>query len=420
MNRFAEHCHRVSPHDLTFLAGVPCVYHCHHFNLFHDQTIDDVLGESAGFDLRMRVARDQFVLLVSNLADRLGASTPAEIAALARSVFATMGHGNLAFEGAGASTRSTGEHLHYGFAWREKYGSRVKRIDPMDAVAAGMTAAIAKLTDPAAADYRGRELQCIAMRAPHCVLVVEKDPSRSSALTVAAPQILPRLPSDAVRGLDEDTIARIAAGLDAFLRTVSGDSRGLIDAFNVLVTHHLSGYYNETAFQAVRHVEAISPSVVGACEALLREAGHVCVFNTFGNVLLSPEWESLVGPLSGDPHDIVVGCTAIARGLGFGHWSIAEHEPGKRLVVQTSANYEAAHWLERFGPDARPRTYFMQGAVLAFMVLSQRVAWKERPQLTQAFYDQLFRGEGLGFRVSTPRCLTMGHEMTEVVVEKER
>ncbi|MBX7197108.1 MAG: hypothetical protein K1X94_33980 [Sandaracinaceae bacterium] len=420
MNRFADHCHRVSPHDLTFLAGVPCVYHCHHFNLFHDQTIDDVLGESAGFDLRMRVARDQFGLLVANLAAKTGATLPAEIAALARSVFATMGQGNLAFEGIGASTRATGEHLHYGFAWREKYGARVRRVDPSDAVASGMTAAVARLTGPDNVDYLGRELQCVSMRAPSCQIVVERDARPDMRSVIAAPQILPRLPSQAVTGLDEDVISNITAGLDTFLRGVGGDERGLIDAFGVLVTHHLSGYYNETAFQAVRHVEAISPSVAGACEELLREAGHVCVFNTFGNILLSPEWEGLVGRPTGDPHEIVRGCTAIARGLGFGHWAIAEHAPGKRLVLRTSSNYEAAHWLERFGPDTRSREYFMQGAALAFMVLSQRVRWSERPQLTQAFYDQLFRGDGLGYRVSTPRSLTMGDELTEVVVEQTR
>ncbi|GAB4109960.1 MAG: hypothetical protein OHK0013_45720 [Sandaracinaceae bacterium] len=417
MNRFADHCHRVAPHDLTFLAGVPCVYHCHHFNLFHDQTIDDVLGERASFDLRMRVARDQFGRLLANLAKTLGASLPAEITALAQSLTATMGHGKLSFEGTGDATRAMGEHLHYGFAWREKYGTRVRRIDPTDAVAAGIIAAVARLTSPGELDYLGRELQCVAMRAPACQLVVERETQKEALPVVDSARILPRLTGAPVTSVGEDDIARITQGLDTFLRSVGGDERGLIDAFGVLVTHHLSGYYNETAFQAVRHVEAISPAVVGSCEDLLREAGHVCVFNTFGNILLSPEWEGLVGPVRDDPEEIVLGCTAIARGLGFGHWSIAEHVPNERLVMRTTSNYEAAHWLERFGPDTKSREYFMQGAALAFMVLANRVRWSERPQLTQAYYDQLFRGDGLGFRVSAPRSLTMGHDLTEVVVE---
>ena len=416
MNRFSEHGTRAEPHDLTFLAGTPYVYHCHHFNLFHDQTIDDVLGEEAGFELRMRSSRDNFKPLLESLFARMSAWTVPEKIVLAQELFASMGQGRLSFEGEGATLTATGEHLHYGFAWREKYGARVRRIDPTDAVASGFVAALAQITSPDDAAFTGRERECVAMRASACRIVVEKD-ARPAGAVVREPEIVKHL-GKSEGGLDEAEISGIAAGLSGFMKPVAGDARGLVDAFGVLVTQHLSGYYNETAFAAVRHVEAISPNVAAACEDLLREAGHVCVFNTFGNILLSPEWEGMVGPLTGDPHDIVKGCCAIARGLGFGRWTIGEHVPGKKLVLRTSSNYEAAHWLERFGVDVRSRAYFMQGAALAFMVLAQRVPWRSKPQLTPAFYDQLFRGEGIGYRITTPRCLTMGHEVTEVVIER--
>ena len=34
----------MASHNHTFFAHTPVVYHCHHFNLFLDQTIDDALG----------------------------------------------------------------------------------------------------------------------------------------------------------------------------------------------------------------------------------------------------------------------------------------------------------------------------------------------------------------------------------------
>lgn len=53
-----------------------------------------------------------------------------------------MGHGRLALAtGPGGSGEATGTHLHYGFAWREKYGPQVRRESPADAFAAGFAAA---------------------------------------------------------------------------------------------------------------------------------------------------------------------------------------------------------------------------------------------------------------------------------------
>ncbi|MDW8246403.1 MAG: hypothetical protein RMJ84_07490 [Sandaracinaceae bacterium] len=417
MHPYAAYFERYGEHGSIFLAGIPCVYHCHHFNLFHDQTIDDILGESAGFELRMKVARNHFRELFARLARRTGKELPNEIVALAQALLASLGHGRLICEGTGLALRAEGEYLHYGFAWKEKYGSRVRRLDPADAVAAGAVAAIAELTGQKDQRLIGRELQCVAMRAPRCVFAVDRDLSRDASRPISLEELRKHIPGGVERGLYEEEIHEITTKLIEFLRSVSGDERGLIEGFNVFVTLHLASYYNDTAFEAIRHIEAVSPGAVSSAESLLREAGHVCVFNTFGNIILSPEWEALVGPLTGDPRDVVRDCTAIARGLGFGHWAIAEHIPGKRIVLRTTANYEAAHWLHRFGPCSKSRSYFMQGAGVAFLVLSTRVRWKERPQLTQAFYDGLFHGGDLGVRLEVPRCITMGHEVTEVVVE---
>ncbi len=416
MNRFAEHTTLIPEHDLTFLAGTPYVYHCHHFNLFHDQTIDDVMGEDAGFAMRAEVAAAAFAPLLTALYERASARTIPERLELAQALFASMGQGRVDFDLSGSTPRATSTHAHYGFAWREKYGSRVRRFDPVDSVAAGFVAAVFETTSERGDRFEVVEKECIAMRASSCVF--EGRPA-----TRPRP---PRLPLEAdlrpffgpsERGVDEAAIAEITKGLQGFLRGVSGDERGLVQAFNVFVTQHLASYYNETGFNAVRHAEAVSRPSVGPAEDLLREAGHVCVFHTFGNILLSPEWEGMVGPLGGAPEEIVRGCTAIARGLGFGRWAVAEFEKGRRLVLRAGANYEAAHWRFRHGVSERSRSYFMQGAALAFMVLAHRVPWAERPQLDGRFYDDLFRRSGgLGFSIDVPRCVTRGDDVTEVVI----
>lgn len=403
----------LEPHDLTFMEEVPYVYHCNHYNLFHDQTIDDCLGDAAGLDLRVRAAHAAFrpLLLIATR----GASTPVERLSIAISTFAEMGQGRLVFEvtADGGIARTT--HGHYGFCWAEKYGSQVNRTLPADAVASGFVAAATEVAfDLPPGTMQVVEEACVARKDPECIFRVTRAP-RAVALppTVDLRQVEATL-GDSLGGKHEGWIGRTADTLQDMVKSASGDERGLIEAFGVFVTRHLTNYYLETAYAAVRQVPEASRHLA---ESLLREAGHVCVFNTFGGILLSPEWESVCGPLTGDPEEIVRGCVAIARGLGFGRWAIQELT-SDRLVLSATSNYEAPFYVARFGQSDQPRCYFFQGAALAMMVLAHRVDWKAAPQLTQSFYDSLFRGSGLGFECQATTCQTMGHDRTEVVVTR--
>lgn len=402
--------------SLTFLAEIPYVYHCHHYNLFHDQTIDDALGEVEGTRVRTTAAHNAFRELLGAVFAKSGATTPAERISLASELFAWMGHGKLSLNvsAAGGSARSAS--LHYGYAWREKYGTRVKRSEPADAVAAGFAAAATELAFDLSSDaIAAAEHKCIAARDAECELALTPSTGHAASRPINE-AIVRHLVVPPLRGVDESRIAQIASGLLEFMRGVAGDDRGLISAFNVFVAAHLPGYYNETVYETVHLVERTMIGSVPAIEALMREAGQVCVFSTFGNVLLSPEWEGLVGPPTGVPTDVMSFCTAIARGLGFGHWLISEYEPGKRLVIQCTSTYEVPFYRTRYGVASKPRSYFVQGAALAMMTLAESVKWTERPQLTNNYYVELFRSKPR-YRVEQTLCLMRGDPVSELVVE---
>jgi hypothetical protein len=402
--------------SLTFLAGIPYVYHCHHYNLFHDQTIDDALGETEGLRVRTTAARHAFRELLDAVFAAATATTPAERISLATELFAWMGQGRLSLDVTHAGGRARSASLHYGHAWREKYGSRVKRDEPTDAVAAGFAAAANELAFDLAADtVAAAEHRCVATRDAECEFELRPGQGESSRPPIDAAMVR-RYVAPPVRGADEDRIAQIARGLVEFMRGVRGDERGLVAAFSVFVTAHLPSYYNETVYEAVHHVERTAAAAVPAVEALMREAGQVCVFNTFGNVLLSPEWEGLVGPPTGVPSDVIAFCTAIARGLGFGHWLISEYEPRKRLVLRATSSYEVPFYRARYGLANKPRSYFIQGAALAMMLLAETVQWTERPQLSNGYYLNLFRGKPR-YRVEQTRCMMRGDTISEYVVD---
>lgn len=406
----------LAPHDLTFLGGAPYVYHCHHYNLFHDQTVEDILGEELGDAVRTRAAASAFHDLLTALAAHTGMTTPAERVQLGQALVAAMGHGKLSIDAREDGGHAQGSHLHYGYTWGEKYGSRVRRYAPIDSVAGGFAAAINEVAfGLPKGGIRAVEVTCVAKRDPACLFRLERTDA-SPQPVVSESEFARILGERSEGGLHEERIARIAATLQQFMRGVAGDDRGLVEAFGVFVTMHLSNYYNETAYESIRTTEANNPALLTAAEGLFREAGHMCVFNTFSNILLSPEWEGVAGPLEDDPLGIVLGCLSIARGLGFGRWSLDEYEPGKRLVLSSTSNYEAPFWLARYGQSDRPRSYVFLGAALAIMVVASRMRLWDHPVLDGEAYARLFKGAGLGFDATLTECQTMGAARTVAVV----
>jgi hypothetical protein len=414
-----DHRAYAAEHDLMFLAGSPVVYHCHHFNLFLDQTIDDALGSKDGQALRISAAHEFARDLLERAVTRVRADTPAERVQVAQQLFKAMGHGALSAQLQASGGTARGSFTHYGFTWKEKYGAVVRRRFGADAVAAGFLAAATEVAyDLAPGSILARETNCIALKHDHCDFVIEPAATPAAFGAIVGPEEHRSVAQPPVAGLFEDKIAAIAAGLRDFTAGVAGDERGLVQAFGVFVTMHMAGYYNRISYDAARAVEARAPALVGDVEELLRESGHVCVFNTFGGIMLSPEWDGMVGAPGEDPTDVIIGCVAIARALGFGHWYVHEYEPRKRLVVRASSTYESGYYNTRHGRSTRPREYFLQGAVLAFMQLAHRVQWQKKPALTQPFYDSLFKGE-IPCKMEQSKSLQCGDAFSEIVVSSK-
>ena len=171
----------VPTHDLKLLGSTPYVYHCHHFNLFHDQTVEDALGEAEGFKVRSRAARNSARQLLQGLIKASGATTPVERLQLATTIFSWMGHGSLELQTQGDGGSARGDYLHYSFAWREKYGSKVRRNHPIDAFAAGFAAAATEVAfDLTPESLSSGERSCFACREPSCEFeIVPVEPEES-------------------------------------------------------------------------------------------------------------------------------------------------------------------------------------------------------------------------------------------------
>ena len=183
---------------------------------------------------------------------------------------------------------ATGRFLHYGHAWNEKYGQLVNRSEPVDAVAAGFAAAALATAHNLAPDrLEAEESACVALRATECAFSIGPANRPETPRAKVEVEALRRSVQPTFTGQSESDIVAITNGLRDLTAGVAGDERGLVQAFGVYVTMHLTNYYNRISYDALDVMQKEAPGAVGVFESLLRESGHVCVFNTFGGILLS-------------------------------------------------------------------------------------------------------------------------------------
>ena len=379
-------------HEMDFLAGSQIVAHCHHFNLAWDQTMDDALGEEVGRRVRTNAAHRASYRFLRRLVDDAGATSPVERLRLAGLVFSAMGHGKLHLAVGRSGGLVRGEQLHYGFGWREKYGHRLSRSAPADAFAAGFSAAATEVAYGLDPGSRGaREECCIVDGSAGCNIRVSTSGAEAMLPLGVDPESARDVLPPRLDGLHEDRVAPIVGGLRDFLSGVAGDERGMIEAFGVLVTTNLSDYYNHAATDVLQIIAEHKPHAVEAFRSLLIEAGQSCAFHTFGGILCSPEWESMAGPPTGDPQDVVLGCLGIARALGFGRWSVEEFIPWERLVMTSPGTYETL-FTRLMGDDVtRGPEGIFPGAGIGIMQLAHGVSWQPRPTIDGNLYLDLAR-----------------------------
>ena len=402
-----------------YIAGAPVIYHCNHFNLFLDQTVADAAGPVIGWRIRYTAAEQSAYQVLCSLRDQLGVESFDERIELATTLFSMLGHGTLQLELRPDGGTARGQYLHYSFAWKQKYGSRVRCRNPQDPFAAGYIAATAAMVyGVKPGTYDTKEVSCAAMHEVECVFSITRV-AGGEVFELPERARIDELTHAVSAGVYDEQIDAISSGLRDFLTGVHADENGVIEGFGVLITQHLAGYYNALTYNTMAHVREHMPMAIPAMESLLRESAHVCVFYTFGGIMASPEWDALVGRPQGTMGDVVYSCVAIARALGFGRWSLHAFEPDKRLVLRAPQTYESAYHRLLGGGESGQADYFIQGAAVAMMRLSSNVDWHETEiSFDEARYTELFRAGKSPWKVTQRSCVSNGGACVEVCVEK--
>lgn len=196
-----------------------------------------------------------------------------------------------------------------------------------------------------------------------------------------------------------------------------GNEEGLIPAFGLYLTRHYAGYYNRVSYEYLHSARARGEEMEAAARRALIEAGHVCAFNTFGGIMLSQEWEAVLGPMLESREDWVHGIVAVIDALGWGVWDVEALTPGEELRVSIANSYESTGYLAEYGGAEGSCCFLATGGVAGVMNLIYHGDILARPALTPEYYAKLFGAEG-HFTAEEVACRAAGAERCEVVARR--
>lgn len=391
------------------VGGEAMVLHCHHYNCFLQRSIQDAEYIDSAPILVGAAAEMAFAQL-ANLLSRTPdvAARKATVEALYRACgLGLIDLSGLTERGGEMRTRST----HYSIGWNEKFGpSRTPVAFFSTGFLAGALAAIYGLPP---ADVQARQTACRSTGAEEDVFVLGRGPAN---FTIFPPRQEPVLipvgnDSEPATAVDREAVTRAVAAMP-----LPVNAEGLIPAFGVYITRLSSDYYNRISFAFEREMIAVAgPQGVEAAANLFIEAGHVCAFFTMGGIMTSPEWDALVLPMLKTREDWVHGIVACWNACGYGLCKVIELSP-TRLTVRLYNDYESVGYRRIYGTADRGICYLMTGGFAGIMNLIYLGNIHEKPDLTQQFYDRLFKG-GPAFQGRMTACQAMGDPYTEIRAE---
>ncbi len=157
--------------NLLVLGGRRIVFHCHHYNVFLQRSIEDMYGEGADL-MQIRAAAEAARAMLEPLLASAGDSWSERMAVAAR-VYETNGFGKADLSGLDPHEGGTIKLVtsHYALGWRAKWGASKA---PVCHFATGFwRGAVAAAAGLAPERVAAREVSCAAVNDGNCEIQVE-------------------------------------------------------------------------------------------------------------------------------------------------------------------------------------------------------------------------------------------------------
>lgn len=376
----------------------PLVFHCHHYNLALQNTIKECNG----------------IVNADRLFHAAGLSTTQSVLEGSADIdeafvlFSQLGFGSFQKESA---TQYVLANSHYAVGHAAKYGGTSDT--PICTFAETFLEASLRTHAVLSAGQEVRETRCKAQGHDSCVFEVVASEGKASLVQRSHGARFVEKPIDlGAANFGNIDVNGVLGALSQL--PLIGNEEGLIPAFGVLLTRHFASYYNGLSYGLLN---SMYESGVDIGRELLIEAGHQCAFNTFGGIMVSPEWDAVVLPQIQNQEDWVYGITAVVNALGWGQWQVTDLVPDQKLTMRVTNGYETAGFKAHYHQNNDTTCFLAQGGVAGIMNLVYAGHIANKPTLDQAFYDQLFAGNHR-FMATETKCMSRGDDCCEFVATR--
>lgn len=397
----------------------PLVFHCHHYNLFLQNTVED----AKDFVDVQKLLTQSAEYVVFNQFKNLSAQGRLSVEDLTH-IFSTFGFGKLSIQTMNEEGGLvTSPYDHYGLGYISKYELRADHQPSVSYFAQGFIAAMfAYCYDKPLFSYQVKQTECFSKGSGRAVYEVTllSVPERPIFNYQCGKGVLGAIPNFENRKDTSIDYLGIREALTS-MKLEGNAETGLIDAFGVLLTRHYANYYCNISFGLLHGLidELGAEDGYAMAKDLLIEAGHVCGFNTMGGIMLSMEWNALIKPMIQTREDWMHGILACINALGWGTYIIEELVPNQSLKVRIYNDYEGNYCLlHKEKPIGKPISFMATGVMAALMNLLYHSDITQNPTLDEAFYNKTFKTHGK-FTGKQTLCRSMGADYGLIEVTRE-
>lgn len=390
-------------------GGEPCIFHCHHYNLFLQNTIKDP-DYLEGIDDILRNAAQEIAFSQFNNYFKSGDFDTDSRKGIVEDYFRFAGFGSFSLENTNENGGSVStSHEHYGIGWKSKYD--FNSSEPIAFFATGfITGALEAAYGLSLGTLEGKQTTCISMGASESTFEISKSTSsRSFREPVMEGQFQEHeLIQPEGTGVDYGAIRQALTNMPI----EGGEPSGIIDAFGVLLTRHYANYYGTISYDFLNLFQKeMGDSGIPVAVNLLTEAGHVCAFNTFGGIMQSDEWNAMIKPMLNNKDEWIHGIVAVVNAFGWGYWEVDEFVPGERLRIKITSGYESNSYLKRYGSASIPVSFLATGGTAGLMNLIYVLNLPDKAPITldDKVYEGIHHDPGM-FTAKQLKCRAMGDD----------
>lgn len=401
------------------LGGEPMIFHCHHYNVFLQMSIEDTKEYIDVYSILIYSAQEVVFHQFSQLF-ATGTYSVEERKQIIQGRYRNSGFGLIDLSGVNADggvLETPNEH--YAVGWKNKFGLRKQDEPGVCFFTRGfLSGALEAVYDLPLGTLGTEQTKCLTKGDDICRFEISQNDERielSESPGEGIYQTFDYYPSPEGSDVDYGGIREALTNMPI----VGSEEDGLIDAFGVLLTRHYANYYNLISLRTMLTMEQqFGAAGVEIVKELLTEAGHVCAFNTLGGIMLSAEWNAMIKPMVKNRDDWTHGIVACANAMGWGFWEIMELQPNGSTDFKITSSYESNAFLKLYGKNTNyPACCFLDGALAGVMNLIYHGDITKTPTLDEDYYVKTFKSKGR-FISKQIKARTMGDPYDEFRLNK--